>query len=79
MDLEEFDDSGLTLPVHDTPSSFSAKSSLDHVDREWYANASRRARWMDLLGDYAGSEAFVIDGMFQLTFHDLNLRFTEIL
>lgn len=29
---------------------------------DWFIKASRSARWMDLLGDYAGSEHFVIHG-----------------
>jgi len=65
MDLEEFDaiDDNLNrLP--ESTSTFSAKSALDHLDKEWYSNASRRARWMDLLGDYAGEETFLIDGSF---------------
>jgi hypothetical protein len=67
MDLEDFDaiDNDFNQALN-TESSFSTTTALDHLDQEWYANASRRARWMDLLGDYAGNEAFVIDGLFSL-------------
>ena len=30
----------------------------------WFVNAGRSSRWMDLLGDYAGMELFVIDGQY---------------
>jgi len=62
MDLEEFND-----PV-DGPGSinFSGDQAyiegLEHLDDRWFVKATRSARWMDLLGDYAGTEPFVIDG-----------------
>jgi hypothetical protein len=62
MDLEEFDD-----PV-DRPGSidFSGDKKfiegLELLDDRWFLKATRSARWMDLLGDYAGTEPFVIDG-----------------
>ncbi|KAG8926835.1 hypothetical protein FRC01_008315 [Tulasnella sp. 417] len=34
--------------------------TLDHVDASWYSKLY--PRWMDLLGDYVGSELFLIDG-----------------
>lgn len=37
-------------------------SALANFDTSWYIQASRRARRMDLIGDYAGREMFVIDG-----------------
>ena len=30
---------------------------------EWYARTAKTARWMDLVGDYAGDELFIVDGM----------------
>lgn len=36
--------------------------ALKTVDTRWYAPFSRASRWMDLVGDYAGHELFVIDG-----------------
>ncbi|KAF8878718.1 P-loop containing nucleoside triphosphate hydrolase protein [Infundibulicybe gibba] len=38
----------------------SIESTLKIVDDEWYAHASKNARWMDLLGDYAGNEPFCL-------------------
>ncbi|KAK0232741.1 hypothetical protein IW262DRAFT_1326544 [Armillaria fumosa] len=35
---------------------------LDHINENWYYQATKRARWMDLIGDYAGDEPFIIDG-----------------
>ncbi|KAF9461731.1 hypothetical protein BDZ94DRAFT_800063 [Collybia nuda] len=63
MDLENFND------IDENPSSVSltsktqsAKAALEQIDEIWYIAANRRARWMDLLGDYAGSEPFILDG-----------------
>jgi len=64
MDLEEFETSNQILGV---PSGFeSARDALDYVDQQWFINATRSARWMDLLGDYAGDEPFIIDGRLDL-------------
>lgn len=65
MDLEEFEGLNQILTV---PSSVfnSAHDALDYLDRMWFINATRSARWMDLLGDYAGGEPFIIDGMLNL-------------
>ena len=65
MDLEEFEgaDQTLTLPSSVLKSSLDA---LDYLDRLWFINATRSARWMDLLGDYAGDEPFIIDGRLNL-------------
>jgi hypothetical protein len=60
MDLEEFE------VIHKTgmvPNAFSARTALQYLDSQWYVPKSKHARWMDLLGDYAGSELFVMDGM----------------
>ena len=64
MDLEIFenpDEISISVP-HQHPSAFSAKEALEHIDEVWYILANKRARWMDLIGDYAGSEPFIIDG-----------------
>ncbi|CAK5280839.1 unnamed protein product [Mycena citricolor] len=37
-------------------------AALDAIDQNWFVNTTRRARWMDLLGDYAGTELFLISG-----------------
>ena len=64
MDLEEFETSNQILSV---PSSFpAAQDALYHLDQLWFINATRSARWMDLLGDYAGDEPFIIDGRLSL-------------
>ena len=64
MDLEIFENPDeISVPVsHQHTSSLSSKEALEHIDRAWYMLANKRARWMDLLGDYAGTEPFVIDG-----------------
>lgn len=65
MDLDGFDDDIEHFSSH--PESSSAKpSALDAVrliDAQWYTLVNRRGRWMDLIGDYAGSEPFIVDGM----------------
>ena len=38
-----------------------ARSALVHIDH-WYRERNRRGRQMDLIGDYAGTEPFVLDG-----------------
>ncbi|KAJ7083417.1 hypothetical protein B0H15DRAFT_425762 [Mycena belliarum] len=65
MDLENFNDVGgldelETLDMNHEDSS--SQTALNELDQRWYSFATRRARWMDLLGDYAGAELFVIAG-----------------
>ncbi|KAH7929957.1 P-loop containing nucleoside triphosphate hydrolase protein [Leucogyrophana mollusca] len=64
MDLEEFEtvDEGLFTRDTSFGSQQSAAQALAWIDANWYTPTSRYSRWMDLLGDYAGSEPFVIDG-----------------
>jgi hypothetical protein len=38
-----------------------AQSALRHINT-WYRERNRRGRQMDLIGDYAGTEPFVLDG-----------------
>lgn len=61
MDLEEFElDEHL---VNAKPAKLlTASKALQHLDANWYTRVTRRGRWMDLIGDYAGSEPFIIDG-----------------
>ncbi|KAJ7762289.1 hypothetical protein DFH07DRAFT_813783 [Mycena maculata] len=64
MDLDNFDD---VEELDQRPSvrdgdSLSSSEALKEMDRLWFAPATRRARWMDLLGDYAGTELFIISG-----------------
>ena len=39
-----------------------AQSALRYIDDHWYRERNRRGRQMDLIGDYAGTEPFVLDG-----------------
>ncbi|EIW61285.1 P-loop containing nucleoside triphosphate hydrolase protein [Trametes versicolor FP-101664 SS1] len=73
MDLDDFDAAVEQLPLD--PGSSNAQSPKDAVrliDAQWYTPVSRRGRWMDLIGDYAGSEPFVVDGeaLLQLVLDD---------
>ncbi|EIN08256.1 P-loop containing nucleoside triphosphate hydrolase protein [Punctularia strigosozonata HHB-11173 SS5] len=62
--LAEFiNDEPSTLPPEATralPSS--PQEALKFLDDKWYSPLTRGGRWMDLIGDYAGKEPFVIDG-----------------
>ncbi|KAJ7084759.1 hypothetical protein C8R43DRAFT_1115430 [Mycena crocata] len=63
MDLENFDDDGLDQAALVGKESFlTPHKALEQIDQQWFNHATRRARWMDLLGDYAGSELFIISG-----------------
>ncbi|KAI0750894.1 P-loop containing nucleoside triphosphate hydrolase protein [Daedaleopsis nitida] len=64
MDLDDFDAAIAQLPLDDEPitSAQSPKDAVDYIDAQWYTLVNRRGRWMDLIGDYAGSEPFVVDG-----------------
>lgn len=78
MDLENFnaiDESSLLATP--TSGALSAKEALEQIDEIWYIPANRRARWMDLLGDYAGSEPFVLDGTHDSTCRPLSHRLTS--
>jgi hypothetical protein len=40
-----------------------ALEALKCIDDRWYKTvAGKKARWMDLIGDYAGNERFILDG-----------------
>jgi hypothetical protein len=40
-----------------------AVEALKCIDDRWYKTiAGKRTRWMDLIGDYAGNERFILDG-----------------
>jgi hypothetical protein len=63
MDLEKFDDiDGLEHSLSTETRIFTSEQALDEIDQQWFTLATRRARWMDLLGDYAGAELFLISG-----------------
>ncbi|KAI0073118.1 P-loop containing nucleoside triphosphate hydrolase protein [Panus rudis PR-1116 ss-1] len=65
MDLDDFE---LTvqdeeeLVVEQLQQAKDVRTALRYFDRVWYSLASRRGRIMDLIGDYGGSELFIIDG-----------------
>jgi hypothetical protein len=63
MDLEEFEVERHVsdMTTNDAIGSSSIPKALKRINAKWHT-ASRRARWMDLLGDYAGTEPFIIDG-----------------
>ena len=51
----------------DNPTSayekMNAVEALKCIDDRWYKTiAGKKARWMDLIGDYAGNELFILDG-----------------
>ncbi|EJD43845.1 P-loop containing nucleoside triphosphate hydrolase protein [Auricularia subglabra TFB-10046 SS5] len=62
MDLDDFE---ATVAPGDDLAATKIAGAADAVrafDACWYSARSRAARWMDLIGDYAGMERFVIDG-----------------
>ncbi|KAE9406161.1 P-loop containing nucleoside triphosphate hydrolase protein [Gymnopus androsaceus JB14] len=64
MDLENFENGPPELHVEISPQDkqLSPKTAVRFLDDVWYTPATRRARWMDLIGDYGGKETFFIDG-----------------
>lgn len=64
IDLENFEQAldEAVYPLSSSSRSMSAEGALKFVDHVWYSQESRKARRMDLIGDYAGDEPFVIDG-----------------
>ncbi|KAI0776031.1 P-loop containing nucleoside triphosphate hydrolase protein [Trametes elegans] len=74
MDLDDFDRDLQLLPLENEPSltAQSTKDAVAYLDAQWYTLVNRRGRWMDLIGDYAGSEPFVVDGeaLIQLVLDD---------
>ena len=65
MDLDGFEEAadGSARTAIELPVRPAAEIVLRHIDANWYIPTSRRGRWMDLMGDYAGSEMFVLDGV----------------
>lgn len=68
MDLDDFESAAAARPASLPSTPLSAAEALEYLDGQWYTLANRRGRWMDLIGDYAGSETFVLDGRSYLTF-----------
>ncbi|RXW18629.1 hypothetical protein EST38_g7225 [Candolleomyces aberdarensis] len=73
MDFDDFDDGRQDLAqVAAIIAESNAQKALNVFDHAWYIRRSRASRRMDLLGDYAGNEFFLIDGesLFQLVLDD---------
>ena len=69
MDLTDvaFDDSVFEAVDGDQENAsrekMNAVEALKCIDDRWYKRvAGKKARWMDLIGDYAGNERFILDG-----------------
>ncbi|KAJ7608765.1 hypothetical protein FB45DRAFT_1128535 [Roridomyces roridus] len=67
MDLDNFDDDFDGPQLSDGEAAgdidfLPPAKTLQALDGHWFTPATRRARWMDLLGDYAGTELFIISG-----------------
>ncbi|VDC05091.1 unnamed protein product [Peniophora sp. CBMAI 1063] len=75
---DEFDDGAPILASADrvndekTQPSLGAEAAVKFVDEKYYRSIAKRGRWMDLIGDYAGSERFILDGeaLFQRVLDD---------
>lgn len=65
MDLEDFENTDGVDLVSLQNSFSTAREALKYLDTTWYTKTNRRGRWMDLIGDYAGSELFILDGKLQ--------------
>ena len=50
------------MSVDHTFDGAKAEAALEILDAKWYREVAKRGRWMDLIGDYAGNERFVLDG-----------------
>lgn len=64
MDFDDFDDEPQNFTQTLENSIDGAAETLRMFDTRWYTARVRASRRMDLLGDYAGNEFFLIDGAF---------------
>ncbi|KAF8636971.1 hypothetical protein AX17_003132 [Amanita inopinata Kibby_2008] len=62
MDLDKFDEIDVSVSSRYGDARLTVQQALVTFDDLWYGLTYRRARWMDLLGDYAGNELFILDG-----------------
>lgn len=62
LDLDGFDLSPTVVSDTVATDLEDAQSALQSIDDSWYRDRNRRGRQMDLIGDYAGTEPFVLDG-----------------
>ncbi|KAF5370269.1 hypothetical protein D9758_006936 [Tetrapyrgos nigripes] len=74
MDRDDLDNPDAVSPHTHKVSGpiLSYKDALHYVDSKWFMDLQRKARWMDLIGDFAGDEPFVLDGesLLQLVLDD---------
>ncbi|KAI0310816.1 hypothetical protein OF83DRAFT_1153626 [Amylostereum chailletii] len=57
---DELEEMELVLGDGATP-GMNAREAVDLVDKLWYRGVAKRGQWMDLIGDYAGSERFIVE------------------
>jgi ATP-dependent RNA helicase DDX60 len=64
LDLDDFDGGILHSDLSQTSGASETLSTQDALSiiNEWYTERNKRGRRMDLVGDYAGTEPFVLDG-----------------
>jgi hypothetical protein len=63
--LDEFDSATVDSSQHNVTREerMNAAEALKYMDDHLYKEiAGKKARWMDLIGDYAGNEKFILDG-----------------
>ena len=67
MDLDDFEQLQSEDQATRAPPNFenSLPSLLRYFDELWYSAANRRGFVMDLMGDYGGSELFIIHGPYK--------------
>ncbi|THU98274.1 P-loop containing nucleoside triphosphate hydrolase protein [Dendrothele bispora CBS 962.96] len=72
MDLDDFNINPLKKQKPKVPNFQSFQDALGYLDETWTTELGRKARWMDLIGDFAGTEPFVVDGesLLQLVLDD---------
>ena len=57
--------------------SLSTEGAIRFIDEKWHCAIAKRGRWMDLIGDYAGSERFILDGKTAPSSEDTSALLTE--
>jgi hypothetical protein len=70
MDLTDFPPEGSVLTASNgsqedvaSDETMNAVEALKYIDEHWYKKfVGKNTRWMDLIGDYAGNERFILDG-----------------
>ena len=62
LDLDGFDEGSAIVTQPSLGKDTAAEFALRYIDDRWYRDRNRRGRQMDLIGDYAGTEPFILDG-----------------